>query len=124
MDYTLSIVTYSDHSLPEHWLFLIQTTTWTLLHPTQGSPGDYFYPGKEQQMLGNLAGFKARVDIGRVGSDRLGDFEDIVKSTRILIDLSSTWSCHDWCIEALKALRDAGFVDEHVTEEGIRNALT
>ena len=137
--YRLSIVSFSRGKHPDtgqmlkpHWTFHIDTkTTHTIFHELEGSAKSYHYDGGQKRILVKSADLDKMVGIGMVSPDKLNAIEEIFERVgpRNTIE-AGAWTewgdyrgCRAWCLDALAPLRAAGFLDDHVTPEFVKESL-
>jgi hypothetical protein len=94
-----------------HWALYLQTSSGSWIYQVTGEPTAFTYGHREGVDPANSSRFVESIFVSEIDRGDVDAVKKILKNFPVQNDVA-TWSCQDWVLEALEALKDEELVDE------------
>ena len=108
-----------------HWSIVVyfhgypQTKPYSFeVHEVRGSRGFYIYEREGHSDENSSTSMVDQICIGRCPMENVKDMREVLREVDVVnISPEQEWSSRNWCLDALDALKTAGFGDRFVTRD-------
>lgn len=110
----------------EHWAFVIaRSAREGDLHELRGNKDSFTYVVERNARFAAAIAIRGGVHVGWVQPTPAGlkHFIGVLQTEVPVIHCDPLWDSQNWTIEALRALKDAGFVFRNVSESSLRKEM-